>query len=42
MRILINFMLTSKIKNITFNSPIMLSSGTFGYGYEAIDLLESK
>ena len=35
-------MLTSKIKNITFNSPIMLSSGTFGYGYEAIDLIDQN
>ncbi len=35
-------MLTSKIKNTTFNSPIMLSSGTFGYGYEAIDLIDQS
>ena len=35
-------MLTSKIKNITFNSPIILSSGTFGYGYEAIDLINQN
>ena len=32
-------MLTTKIKNIVFKSPIILASGTFGYGYEGIDLL---
>ena len=32
-------MLTTKIKNIVFNSPIILASGTFGYGYEGKDLL---
>ena len=33
-------MLTTKIKNIVFNSPIILASGTFGYGYEGKDLLD--
>ena len=32
-------MLTIKIKNIVFKSPIILASGTFGYGYEGKDLL---
>ena len=32
-------MFTTKIKNIVFNSPIILASGTFGYGYEGKDLL---
>ena len=25
-------MLTSKIKNIDFNNPILVASGTYGYG----------
>ena len=33
-------MLTTKINDITFKSPIILASGTFGYGYEAKDLLD--
>ena len=32
-------MLKTKIKNIVFKSPIILASGTFGYGYEGKDLL---
>ena len=32
-------MLTTKIKDIVFKSPIILASGTFGYGYEGKDLL---
>ena len=35
-------MLTTKIKNIVFNSPIILASGTFGYGYEGKDLLNME
>ena len=33
-------MLNTKIKNILFKSPIILASGTFGYGYEGKDLLD--
>ena len=33
-------MLSTKIKNITFKSPIILASGTFGYGYEANKILD--
>ena len=32
-------MFITKIKNIVFKSPIILASGTFGYGYEGTDLL---
>ena len=33
-------MLTVKIKNIEFKSPIMVASGTFGYGNEVKDLVD--
>ena len=33
-------MLTLKIKNIVFKSPIMVASGTFGYGNEVKDLVD--
>ena len=33
-------MLTVKIKNIIFRSPIMVASGTFGYGDEVKDLVD--
>lgn len=33
-------MLTVKIKNIIFKSPIMVASGTFGYGDEVKDLVD--
>ena len=33
-------MLTVKIKDITFKSPIMVASGTFGYGNEVEDLVD--
>ena len=35
-------MFITKIKNIVFNSPIILASGTFGYGYEGKDLLNME
>jgi len=35
-------MFSFKIKNYEFNSPIILSSGTFGYGYEAIDMMDQR
>mgnify|MGYP006133708413 CR=1 FL=1 len=33
-------MLSIKIKDITFNSPIIAASGTFGYGYEVKDMVD--
>ena len=33
-------MLTLKIKDIVFKSPIMVASGTFGYGDEVKDLVD--
>ena len=33
-------MLTVKIKNIEFKSPIMVASGTFGYGDEVKNLVD--
>ena len=33
-------MLTLKIKDIVFKSPIMVASGTFGYGNEVKDLVD--
>ena len=33
-------MLTVKIKDIIFKSPIMVASGTFGYGNEVKDLVD--
>ena len=35
-------MFSFKIKNYDFKSPIILSSGTFGYGYEAIDMMDQS
>ena len=33
-------MLTVKIKDVSFKSPIMVASGTFGYGNEVKDLVD--
>ena len=33
-------MLTVKIKDVSFKSPIMVASGTFGYGDEVKDLVD--
>ena len=33
-------MLTLKIKNIEFNNPIFVASGTYGYGHEVDDIAD--
>ena len=33
-------MLSCKIKNVIFNNPILVASGTYGYGNEVKDLVD--